>query len=64
LRCLKKNGVMSRSEVAEKIKANPCSTSELLRKLIKSGDIKFKEINRIEAERRYGVKRRMRIFYV
>jgi len=63
--CLKKHKrKMSRTEIAIATGIGACNVSVLLNKLIKFNEVLFEEIDRIEAEKKFGVKRRMKLFYL
>lgn len=63
INCLKKNKrAMSRTEIAQEINLNPCRVSFLLSKLLRWNEVVVVEIDRKEARKRFGVKRRMMLF--
>lgn len=55
---------LSRTEIAETLKANPNTVSMRVKQLLKSKDICCIEINREQALENYHSKRRMRLYYI
>ncbi len=55
---------MARGEIAKAMKVHPRIVSRDLRILLKYGEIKCIEINRFEAQKRFGCPRRMLLYYV
>lgn len=54
----------SRSEIADGINGTAVKVSASLRKLIKYGEVKIKEIDRHIAMKKYNCQRRMRLYYI
>lgn len=61
----RENSFLSRTQIAEKLKIRPELVSTHLKKLLKTGDVIFKELNRLEA-RQYckTVMRRMKVYKI
>ena len=65
LDCLEKaDKPLSSKEISLRIKSNNKALFVHLRKLIDSSDICCKEIDRIEARKKYGVKHKMNLYFV
>lgn len=63
--CLEKaSEPLSRSQIAEIIKLPPNRVSYLLSRLLKFKEVKLIEIDRYEAEERFGVKRKVGLYYI
>jgi len=61
----KENRPLSRSQIAELLdEENKVKISSLLSRMVKFHDIAFKELDRFEAEKQYGVMRRMCVFAI
>ena len=55
---------VSLGEIAKILQQKPQKVSEDIRKLIKFKEVKYKEIDKTVALKKYHCKRRMRIYYV
>jgi len=63
--CLKRaEEPLSRTEIADELGENPIKISNILAKLIKYHEVLIKEIDRVVAREKYGVKRRMNLYYI
>jgi len=54
---------MARGEIAEKIGALPNNVSRALKILVHYGEVKFKEIDRHEAKKLCGARRRIKLYF-
>lgn len=54
---------LSRSEIADVLKVQPSTISMLINKLIKYNEILFEEIDKEMALKKYGCKKRMRLYF-
>ena len=62
---LKKNKKpLSRSEIALQLNLDPIMVSHNIRKLLKYYEVKCIEINRFQAMKEYGCRRRIRLYYI
>lgn len=55
---------LSRTEIAEQLMEDVVKISHCLKRMLKYDEIKCIEINRKQAMKLYGCKRRMRIYYI
>jgi DNA invertase Pin-like site-specific DNA recombinase len=55
---------MSRSEIARTLNESEIKVSLRIRKMIKWKDIKFVEVDRLQAMEKYHCNRRLRLYYV
>ena len=60
---IKQKNPLSSGEIARLMNESPSKINHLLRVLLKFGDIKAIEINRFEAIKRCGSRRRMSLYY-
>lgn len=55
---------LSRTEIAELLGETPTKISAILRRLLKYKEIKYIELDRVEAMDKYGCKHRMRLWFI
>lgn len=55
---------LSRTEIAKKLGQDVNTISFLLNKMLKYGEVLFEEIDRREALKKYGSKRRMKLYKI
>lgn len=65
IKCLKEAGKpLSRSQIAEQLKANPNTVSMRLKVLVKFEEIKCVEITDEEIKKKYNSKRLLHLYYL
>jgi len=60
----KQDKPLSRGEIAMQMHECATKISGILRKLIENNDIKFLEVNRLEANLKYNCNRRLKIYFI